>query len=63
MDTEGRLERLFEGPLGNDGGEVAPPPKGRKKMSKARGEDVVKPLTPEEVAIIEEQEGWILGVT
>ena len=63
MDTEGRLERLFKGPLGNDGDEVAPPLKGRKKSSKARREDMVKPLTPEEVVIIEEQEGWILGVT
>ena len=63
MDSEGRLERLFEGPLGNDTGEIAPPPKGRKKGSKAGGDEMVKPLTPEEVVIIEEQEGWILGVT
>ena len=54
---------MFRGPLGNDAGETAPLPKGRKKGSKARREVMVKPLTPEEVVIIEEQEGWILGVT
>ena len=69
MDGEGRLERMFWGPLGADHGTIevldSPKRKGRKRAAKSGqgGGTMIEPIIAENVVVIEEQEGWILGVT